>query len=209
MFVDAEPLVQQFLKDRNQFAFEATLVKKCTLKPDNQIIIIDDRALTTTTIDLHLSKLKSKFGDKLTLAVVDYINQIMIEGGNGNKYDWQPQVEVSTKLKDLARKYKLGMVSPYQIDDSGNARFAKGILDSADIALLLEAHDKETGAISFETTKIRGASDQKFTSPIDWKTLRISPQDMEPPKKEKKSEGKKIANAAAKPAESAQETDLF
>jgi hypothetical protein len=72
-------------------------------------------------------------------------------------------------------------VSPYQIDANGEARFAKGILDAADIALTMEAHDKETNAISFATTKIRGGKEMAFTCPIDWDTLRISPQSVDKP----------------------------
>ena len=72
-------------------------------------------------------------------------------------------------------------MSPYQIDDKGETRFAKGILDAADIAVLMEAHTKEDNAISMETTKIRGAKEMKFTSPMDWDTLRISPQSIEKP----------------------------
>jgi hypothetical protein len=85
------------------------------------------------------------------------------------------------------------MVSPYQIDATGEARFAKGILDAADIALTMEAHDKETNAISFETTKIRGGKEMAFTCPIDWDTLRISPQSVDKPaaKEVVKKTGKK------------------
>jgi len=143
------------------------------------MIIIDDRALTITSIDLHLGKLKAKFGDKLTTVVVDYVNKVHIEGAN--RFDWQPQILVSEKLKDMARKYDIVMVSPYQIDASGEARFAKGILDAADIALVLKAHDKESGAISFDTTKIRGSSEMIFTSGINWETLRINPISIDPP----------------------------
>ncbi len=155
------------------------------------MIIIDDRALTVTSLDLHLGRLKSRFGDKLTVCVVDYLNQIVIEGTN--QYDWQPQVEVSKKLKNLARKYDLVMVSPYQIDATGEARFAKGILDAADIALVMEAHDKEQRALTFSTTKIRGGREMTFTSPIDWDTLRISPNSIEAPaaKKETKQKSNK------------------
>jgi hypothetical protein len=32
-----------------------------------------------------------------------------------------------------------------------------------------------------ETTKIRGAKEMKFTSPMNWDTLRISPQSIEKP----------------------------
>lgn len=173
MFADADDLVQDFTTHRDRFRFEESLVRDKQLKADNQIIIIDDRALSLSAIDLHLGKLKAKFGAKLTVAVVDYVNQVVVEGAS--QFDWQPQIIVSKKLKEFARKYELVMVSPYQIDASGEARFAKGILDAADIALIMSAHDKETNAISFETTKIRGGREMAFTSGINWDSLRISP----------------------------------
>ena len=184
MFVDASDLVHEFMETKDRFAFESKLIREKTLKPDNQMIIIDDRALTLASIDLHIGKLKAKFGDKLTVAVVDYLNQIVVEGGY-SQFDWQPQVIVSKKLKEIARKHDIIMISPYQIDATGEARFAKGILDAADISLIMEAHDKDTGAISYQTTKMRGARERKFTSPINWDTLSISPHSMdEPAKKE-------------------------
>lgn len=181
MFQDADDLVDEFRRTRDRYRFENRLVREKALNQDNQMIIIDDRALTITSLDLHLGKLKSKFGDKFTVCVVDYLNQIVIEGGS--QYDWQPQIEISKKLKNLARKYEIVMVSPYQIDASGEARFAKGILDAADIALVMEAHDKEKAALTFSTTKIRGASELTITSPINWETLRISPNSIEAPEK--------------------------
>lgn len=211
MFENADDLVDKFLADRDRFKFEAELVRTKSLKPDNQIIIIDDRALSLTSVDLHLGKLKAKFGDKLTTAVVDYLNQIVLEGAT-SQFDWQPQVAVSKKLKELARKYDLLMVSPYQIDEKGEARFAKGILDAADIAILMEAFDKETGAIGFETTKIRGSREMKVTSGINWDTLRISPHEVTPPSKETKDKDKKekgIKRAHEMNGEAAQESRDF
>lgn len=196
MFVDSGDLVSEFLRHRDRFKFEETLVRSCVLKPDNQMIIVDDRDLTLSSIDLHIGKAKAKFGDKLKLVVVDYLNQIQIEGTD--IYDWKPQIEVSKKLKNLARKYEIVMVSPYQIDANGEARFAKGILDAADIALTMEAHDKETNAISFATTKIRGGKEMAFTCPIDWDTLRISPQSVDKPQAKEpiKKAGKKSQDDA-------------
>ena len=192
MFVDADELVESFKKHRDRFKFENALVRTKVLKPNNQMIIIDDRALSLTSLDLHLGKLKSKFGDKFGVAVVDYLNQIVVEGAN--QFDWQPQVVVSKKLKELARKYDIVMLSPYQIDASGEARFAKGILDAADIALIMEAHSKEDMALGFSTTKIRGGPDMKFTSPINWDTLAISPISIEAPEKKEpvKKTGKSV-----------------
>lgn len=191
MFQNADDLVEDFKRTRNKFDFENRLVREKSLKSDNQMIIIDDRALTLTNLDLHLGKIKAKFGDKFTVAVVDYLNQIVVEGAS--QFDWQPQVLISKKLKDLARKHDIVVVSPYQIDATGEARFAKGILDAADIALIMEAHDKEKNAVSFTTTKIRADSELACTSPINWDTLRIIPtsialpEDKEEPKKSKKS----------------------
>jgi replicative DNA helicase len=198
MFVDAGDLVEQFKAHRDKYKFESALVREKRLKPDNQMIIIDDRALTLTSLDLHLGKLKGKFGDKFTVAVVDYLNQIVIEGAS--QFDWQPQIVISKKLKELARKYDIVMVSPYQIDASGEARFAKGILDAADIALVMEAHDKDKGALTFNTTKIRGGREMTFTSPINWDTLRISPNTIDAPEAKetvKRVSKKKVDDASA------------
>jgi hypothetical protein len=184
MFKDSSATVDDFLRHRDRFKFEENLVRNHQLKSDNQMIIVDDRDLTLSSIDLHIGKAKAKFGDKLKVVVVDYINQIVLEGSD--QFDWKPQIEISKKLKNLARKYEIVMVSPYQIDASGEARFAKGILDAADIALVMEAHDKDQQAISFETTKIRGGKEMNFTCPIDWDTLRISPQTIDKPVAEQK-----------------------
>lgn len=199
MFEDSQDLVEQYLKDGDRFQFESQLVREKTLKQDNQMIIIDDRALTLASIDLHIGKLKAKFGDKLTVAVVDYLNQIVVEGGY-SQFDWQPQVVVSKKLKEIARKHDIIMVSPYQIDATGEARFAKGILDAADISLIMEAHDKDTGAISYQSTKMRGAREMTFTSPIDWDTLRISPASIDAPIK------KETIKKAGKPSKKVDDT---
>lgn len=199
MFQEADDLVLEYMKTKDRFLFEQRLIKERELKSDNQMVIIDDRALTLTSIDLHIGKLKAKFGDKLTVAVVDYLNQVVIEGGF-SQFDWQPQVIISKKLKEIARKYDIIMVSPYQIDATGEARFAKGILDAADIALTMEAHDKDLGALTFETTKIRGGREMKFTSPIDWDTLRISPTPMDTPEKKEKVKKAGKKDATGEPA---------
>ena len=196
MFDESDHLVKEFVKDRDQFKFEESLVRECALKETNQMVIIDDRALTLTSIDLHLGKMKARFGDKFTVCVIDYLNQIVVEGAS--QFDWQPQIIISKKLKELARKYEIVVVSPYQIDDKGETRFAKGILDAADIALLMEANAKEDNAMSFETTKIRGAKEMRFTSGMDWDTLRISPVSIEKPaapEKEKPKDKMKRAGA--------------
>ena len=199
MFSDAENTVRDYMRHRDRFKFEEQLVRNHQLKTNNQMIIVDDRDLTLSSIDLHIGKAKSKFGDKLKVVVVDYLNQIVLEGVD--QYDWKPQIEVSKKLKNLARKYEVVVVSPYQIDASGEARFAKCILDAADIALVMEAHDKETNAITFETTKIRGGKEMNFTCPIDWDSLKISPQSIDRPQTEPKVKRSTKQQAAQEPSQ--------
>lgn len=184
MFENAGDLISSYLDHRDRMKFEHELVKTKKLK-DNQIIIIDDRELSITSIDLHLQKLKSKLGDKLTVAVVDYLNQVITGSNNTSMYEWVTQVYISKKLKELARKYDIAIISPYQIDDSGQARFAKGILDAADIAMLLDPHSKEDCALTLETTKIRGGPPISLTSGINWDSLRISAKEVEKPTSKK------------------------
>ncbi len=189
MFVDADGAVSEFIKHSDRYKFEEDLTRNYSLKPDNQMIIVDDRNLSLASIDMHLGKAKARFGDKFKLAVIDYLNQIVTPGVS--QYEWIPQIEIAKGLKNLGRKHGIVIVSPYQIDDGGEARFAKGILDSADIACILHAHEKDKGAISFETTKIRSAADVQFTSPIDWDTVTIFPQSIEKPEKQDKSKKSK------------------
>lgn len=198
MYDGSEHLVKDFVSDRDRYKFEEALVRECSLKENNQMVIIDDRALTLSSIDLHLGKMKSRFGEKFTVAVIDYLNQIVVEGSS--QFDWQPQIVISKKLKELARKYDIVIVSPYQIDDKGETRFAKGILDAADVALLMEANTKEDNAMSFETTKIRGAKEMKFTSGMDWDTLRISPVSIEKPQAVEKVKVKRAGTPVPEPA---------
>lgn len=211
MFEDAQDLVDRYMRTRDRFDFEARLVREKQLKSDNQLIIIDDRALSITKLDLHLGKLKAKYGNKFRKAIVDYLNQIVLDGAADDQYGWKEQTTVSKKVKDLARKHDIAIFAPYQIDGTGEARFGRGILDAADIALIIEPVDKATSTISMKTTKIRGGPDIEFTSPIDWETLRISPIPVDKPQKseasadEKKPKGTRLKNAAAKKEEMKQD----
>lgn len=187
-FTDAEAAVEEFYEHRDRFRFEREL-RKLPLKDYGQIIIIDDRVLSLTAIDLHLQKLKAKYKDNLTMAVVDYLNQVVYPGASnvaGSMYDWKVQIEISKQLKNLARKHGVVMVSPMQTDQDNGVRFAQGILDSPDIALTLDAHDKSDSAITYDTIKIRNSPNIKATSSINWESLRIDPRDIPTPNGKKK-----------------------
>ena len=202
MFQHSEEIYEEFLDKRDPIEFERKLTSGCKLKDDNQIIIVDDRSLSLTSIDLQLQKAKAQFGDSLGLVVVDYVNQI--DTGLGKDiYDWQSQIYASKKLKEFARKYDIALVTPYQIDDSGQTRFAKGLLDSPDSAFLINAHSKEDNAITFTSTKVRSGPDIEFTSTMDWDTLKLGPQPTpKPSAMGKETDAKKVGKKSPKKEDS-------
>ena len=81
---------------------------------------------------------------------------------------------LSNKNKEIARKLNILLVSPYQTDKSGEARFAKGILDKADVSVNLEAGPD---FIKVKSTKTRNIKPFEFTSPMNWDTGRMSAED--------------------------------
>lgn len=145
-------------------------------KDEGRIVVIDDRDLSIGTIDTKIASWKSRYGDKLGLVIIDYLNQVVIDGTT-DMYDWKDQIMVSKTLKNLARKYDVCIVSPYQMDEDGKARFSKGILDACDAAQLIQVQDKDSGHIVFENTKMRSGEDGgKCRVTMNWKTLRIDPR---------------------------------
>jgi len=180
MFIDAQDLYESYTDHENFQKFERELIGTRDLKKDNQIVLVDNPKLTLANIDLTVHKYKTQFEDKLKLVVVDYINQIEMK----DKYDWKNQIAMSAQLKTIARKHDIILVTPYQIDKTGEARFSKGILDSMDIAMILE-REEGSGRIDFTSTKTRGKKAFEFASAMDEETMRIDSNEFNLPPKEK------------------------
>jgi len=170
MFEEGEEIFQEYLEHGNFTTFERELGRRKYLKRDNQIILVDNEQLSLSDIDVNINNFKTKLGDKLKVVVVDYVNQIQIN----DIYDWKQQIFLSKKLKSFAKKYDIVIVAPYQIDKTGEARFAKGILDAADIAAIIDKGDDYIGLTS---TKTRSTPAFSFKSQVDWPTLKILPHD--------------------------------
>ena len=90
----------------------------------------------------------------------------------------------------MAQEYETTIFSPYQTDATGEARFAKGILDAADAAYTIEAWDQEDECISLNCVKMRAASMKSFTSTMNWETLKIGPETALNPKEKEANAGK-------------------
>jgi len=173
MFLGATEHFEEFRasKEKDLVLFEDALLDNYELHPTNQIIIVDDRDLSITSVDLTLQKFSLQYPDTLSMCVIDYLNQITVEG-NVDQYDWKEQIYVSKQLKNLARKYEIPIISPFQIDKDGQARFSKGILDACDVAMNLKAEEH----IALDIVKARSFNDDyTFVQPMDWECLRINP----------------------------------
>ena len=167
--------VKNLVTDKDFKKFENYLkIEKPELK-DHRLFIIDDESLTLNRIDHYCNLFSNKY-PKYNMAVVDYINIIKHED---NK-DWKSQIVLAESLKSMSRKYDLTVLSPYQIDATGEARFSKGILDSADRSFNFfpaeEGEGREqTNKITIHTTKIRNGKHMSFDVYMDWPCVKINP----------------------------------
>jgi replicative DNA helicase len=139
---------------------------------DNRFFIVDDPALTLNRID-HLCNLFHSKYPKFTMAVVDYLNIVRVQD---NK-DWKIQIEVAEYLKGFARKFNITMLTPYQVDATLEARFAKGILDSFDRAFTFAPSDptnpETEHLLRLFTAKIRNGKNLTFDIGMNWDCVKI------------------------------------
>lgn len=182
-FESGERFYHDYLSHRDFRKFHQELIKN-PLR-EKQLDIIYNPSLSLANIRTELDKKVKSLDPRVV--VVDYINQVKRGHAVSNRmgqYDWTEQIEVSKALKTFAQEYNVLVVSPYQIDATGEARFAKGILDAADAAFIIDAHTKEDNAITFNCAKMRNEEEKNFTSVMDWTSLRIGPETVVPTKDE-------------------------
>lgn len=181
-FVNGHEKLKKYREDRSFEEFHNDLKANDVIKPNNHIDVVYDPSLTLSKIKAELDK-KTKTGN-VGMIIVDYINQVKRNSApsRAGQYDWAEQIEVSKALKSMAQEYETTVFSPYQTDASGEARFAKGILDAADAAFTLEPWDQEDACITLNCVKMRNAAEKSFTSTMNWETLKIGPESCLTPK---------------------------
>lgn len=172
-FEEGEIEYHKYLKHNNFDEFHSELTRHSLRQ--TQLDIVYDSALTLGRIRAELDK-KCKTLEP-AVVIVDYINKVRTSLNSKNgQFEWTEQMAISDKLKALAQDYNVLLVSPYQTDNTGEARMAKGILDPADAAFSLDAHKQEDGIITFNCVKRRNGAETSFTSTINWATLKIGPE---------------------------------
>ena len=189
-FENGQDHIKEYREHRDFEKFHHKLTTNCELLPTQQIDVVYDPSLTLSKIRAELDKKVKK--NNVGIVIVDYINQVKrsnVPNRNG-QYDWTEQIEVSKALKAMAQEHEVPVFSPYQTDATGEARFAKGILDAADAAFALETWDHEDGCMTFYCVKMRNASMDSFTSVVDWETLKIGPETAQTPSEKEETSHK-------------------
>lgn len=169
---ESKNLYEKLLRTGNLAEFDFSLKSGKVPFKQKRFHIIDDVNLTIPKIDHYLNMLTNKYD--VRASVVDYLNIIKVE----DRMDWKSQIGLADSLKVLSRKYDQIMMSPYQIDATGEARFAKGVLDSADRSFRFTPADlnEDPNILPFEITKIRNGKALKFPVYMDWECLRVVPE---------------------------------
>tara|TARA_Y100000034_G_scaffold136800_1_gene215901 strand:+ start:24593 stop:26014 length:1422 start_codon:yes stop_codon:yes gene_type:complete len=168
-----QPYLDKLKEDSNIKEFDAAVkVAELPLR-ENRLFIIDDESLTPNRIDHYCNMFSNKYKN-FSMAVVDYLNIINVEESK----DWKSQIILAEALKKGSRKYNITTISPYQIDSTLEARYAKGILDSADRAFAFEPSDpdgKEPDLIKVFTAKIRNGKNMTFNIGMNWECVKVDP----------------------------------
>lgn len=150
------------------------------LEPKNtRLDIVHNPTMSISNIKMELDRRMPVIDCKAI--VVDYVNQIRRTDSRNGQFDWTEQVEVSKELKTIAQEYNILVVSAYQIDNTGEARFAKGIMDAPNGAWTLSPQKHPGNLIEFKCKKRRDAPERDFISKMDWDTLKIGPESAEIP----------------------------
>ena len=185
-FVLGQDRLKEYKQHRDFDKFHDKL-KEGELLPTQQLDVIYEPSLTLSKIRAELDKKVRPLN--VGVIIVDYINQVKRSSlpGRGQQYDWTEQIEVSKALKEMAQEYNCTVLTPYQTDASGEARFAKGILDACDAAYTLETWDHEDACMTFKCVKMRRGGMDSFTSTVDWDTLKIGPESALTPKEKEDS----------------------
>lgn len=175
MTVDGgQDLLDKYLDNGDFTEFEIA-IRQRPLSPKAQLVTVDNPSLSLSSIDATIANFKGRMKENLTVVVVDYINQIAEQ----DAYKWDKQIEIAKKLKEIARKHEILLVTPYQTDEEGRAKFSRGVLIPPDWAFITTPSKVSEGAsrdsISFECTKTRNTAPIHFESGIDWDTLKINP----------------------------------
>jgi replicative DNA helicase len=160
-------------RDFDKFHYQLT---RNPLEDKPQVDVFYDPALTLAKIISTVRQKAAQLPD-LGIVIVDYLNQIRRHNapGRSGQYDWTEQIEISKGLKSLAQENQILVLSAFQTNEKGEARFSKGILDAVDAAYSVQHWGDAEPCIKFKCDKMRNGKAETFVSEMNWDTLKIGP----------------------------------
>jgi len=168
-FRDSEEVIDDYKKHRNFDKFHRDLTTSKSLRDKNRLDIVYDPELTLGKIQSEIDK---RAGQDFGVICADYLNEVKLSKSSHDQYDWKEQIVISKGLKSLAQDYEIPVVTPYQISETGQARFSKAILVPADAAFVIKKHEE---SMEFTCHKMRNGPEEDFHSTVNWETLKIGP----------------------------------
>jgi replicative DNA helicase len=156
--------------------FSVLKTKKTMIpKAKNSFLIVDKPSLTINNIYYYCTKFKQQYHNVKTF-LVDYLN-IIKGNSNDDPMDWKQQISKANDLKILARELDMKGIAPFQTDDEGKVRYAKGIEDPVDYSLIFKAEKKagqdNNKLLTINTAKIRNGKAVKVQLEMDGDSLRV------------------------------------
>jgi hypothetical protein len=175
-FIGGDEVLKQYNIYNDFDKFHYDLSRNCEIKKEGQIDVFYDPGLTMAKVISTVRQKKVEYPD-LGLVVIDYLNQVRRHNApsRSGQYEWTEQNEISKAMKTLAQDQNCMVLSAYQTNPKGEARFSRGILDAVDAAFTLEHWGKEENCIKFKCDKMRNGEMKSFVSELDWETLKIGP----------------------------------
>jgi replicative DNA helicase len=178
--------------------FHYQLTRNPLRKDVPQIDIYYDPSLTLAKV-ISVVKQKLVEDPNLGIIIVDYLNQVKRHNAptRGGQYEWTEQIEISKGLKSLAQESNVLVLSAYQVNKDGEARFSKGILDAVDAAFTLDHWGDEHDCVEFKCDKMRSGKEKGFITRMNWETLRMGPEtEINPDTKEEMKEALSTGESA-------------
>jgi len=153
---------------------------------EHQLQIVNDGGLSLPKLEQHIMKLADV--SDVGLVVVDYIG--IIKGETKGEADWLEIQRKAERLKEIALRYDLIMITPNQIHTDGSSKRAKSVEDPCDRSFKFFPKLNEQGIqgpiIDVYQAKSRDGEAFPFTMKMDWQTMTLDPnhegkanQDME------------------------------
>lgn len=163
-------------------AFDRFAVKASAIKTlDNRFFILDaPGGMTIPRLKSNLKNISNRF--PIDLLVVDYIN--IMASGLRDQESWQEGAAVSRSLKQIAREYKIPVLSASQLnigkgDDKkisqADMRYSKAITENSDFVIAFRRTEKDEmmGIIRLELLKHRHSEFKTITVREKFKSMSI------------------------------------